>query len=72
MKPRNVLYLWINDIWEYNSPYPQSAFTHNQGKTFKIKTEALQRRPRRSHESFPFYSEENFLVKIHLASVEPT
>ena len=34
MKPRNVLYLLINEVREYNPPYPQSAFTHNLGTTF--------------------------------------
>ena len=33
MKPRDVLYLKINDIREYNLPYPQSTFTHNLGTT---------------------------------------
>ena len=33
MKPRYILYLKINDIHEYNPPYPQSAFTHNPGTT---------------------------------------
>ena len=34
MKPCVILYLWINDIHEYNLPNPQSAFTHNPGSTF--------------------------------------
>ena len=29
MKPRDISYLKINDIHEYNLPYPQAAFTHN-------------------------------------------
>ena len=38
LKPQDVSYLLINDICEYNLPYPQSAFTHNPGMTlFSIK-----------------------------------
>ena len=33
MKLRNVSYLEINYIHEYNPPYPQSTFTHNPGMT---------------------------------------
>ena len=36
MKPRDISYLKINDIHEYNLPYPQSAFTHNTGMTLVI------------------------------------
>ena len=35
MKPRKILYLLINDIHEYNPPYPQSAFTHNPRTSLK-------------------------------------
>ena len=38
MKPLNVSYLKINDIHEYNPPYPQSAFTHNPGMAKNIFT----------------------------------
>ena len=33
MKPCDVLHLQINDLHEYNPPYPQSTFTHNLGMT---------------------------------------
>ena len=33
MKPHDVLYLKINDVCEYNLPYPQTAFIHTPGMT---------------------------------------